>query len=218
MRTGAVIISHCTDALKSRASGALNRARHLCLQSRLKNKNFTIISNNCWGGIVYQRLGLAYTTPFVGLFVFAPDYIRILSNLNVYLELPLEFITQSRYEAQLRESNSAGTYPIALLGDAEIHFQHYASKGEVVEKWNRRVARIHWDNLFLKFCDRDLCTYDHLRAFDSLDFEHKVCFAARPYPDVKSCVVLEVDSGKPCVVSEMTHYQDYFDVIGWLNS
>jgi uncharacterized protein (DUF1919 family) len=35
---------------------------------RLKNQDFTIISNDCWGGGVYEDLQLQYTTPMVGLF------------------------------------------------------------------------------------------------------------------------------------------------------
>lgn len=49
----------------------------------LKNKCFTIISNNCWGGFVYQKFNLQYRTPFVGLFIFAPQ-----SGLHTEYKVP----------------------------------------------------------------------------------------------------------------------------------
>ena len=58
----------------------------------LKNKCFTIISNNCWGGFVYQKFNLQYRTPFVGLFIFAPDYIELLENFDILIEKKLFFI------------------------------------------------------------------------------------------------------------------------------
>ena len=41
---------------------------------KLFNKNFTIISNNCWAGWVYRRYNIEYKTPTVGLFIMPDDY------------------------------------------------------------------------------------------------------------------------------------------------
>ena len=35
---------------------------------------FTIISNNCWGGLVYQHYNLSYDSPTVGCYFFALTY------------------------------------------------------------------------------------------------------------------------------------------------
>ena len=51
---------------------------------RLRNKEFTIICDNCWAGKVYSELGIPYQTPFVGLFIFSPDYIKLLNNFNFF--------------------------------------------------------------------------------------------------------------------------------------
>ena len=68
----------------------------------LKNKHFTIISDNCWGGRIYQELGLPYQSPFIGLFIYSPDYVKLLANLKHYLsgELPLVFVEESRYRSK----------------------------------------------------------------------------------------------------------------------
>ncbi len=51
----------------------------------LNNKDFTIISNNCWGGYIYDRYGLKYMTPTIGGIFFPDDYIKFISNLDYYL-------------------------------------------------------------------------------------------------------------------------------------
>lgn len=55
-------------------------------------KPFTIISNNCWGGLVYQYYGFGYDTPTVGMYFFAEDYVKFVSNLKHYLEIDIHFI------------------------------------------------------------------------------------------------------------------------------
>ncbi|UBF27339.1 DUF1919 domain-containing protein [Kovacikia minuta CCNUW1] len=196
------------------------------VRSQLRNKNFTIISNNCWGGEVYREFGLPYQTPFVGLFLFAPCYIQLLQNPRTYLEQTLRFITCSKYQPanEARKQGIWDLYPIGLLGDAiEIHFMHYASETEAREKWIRRSQRINWNNqdrIFFKFCDRELCTNQLLIEFDQLKYAHKVCFTSQPHPTLRSAVWIEECKQDESVVDGGELYRigkKYFDVIDWLN-
>ena len=60
----------------------------------LKNRDFTIISNNCWGGFIYDIFGLKYQTPTIGTYFFSEDYVKFVNNLDYYLGLdvkPLRF-------------------------------------------------------------------------------------------------------------------------------
>src|SRR6186997_1521075 len=83
----------------------------------LKNRNFTIIADNCWGNFLYQDFGLEYQSPFVGLFIFSPDYILLLENFDERIQLDLQFIPpeNSKYKDQLIAWKTLGTYPVALL-------------------------------------------------------------------------------------------------------
>lgn len=68
----------------------------------LKNKTFTIISDTCWGGFIYQYFNLPYNSPFIGLYIFSPDYIDLLSNFKKYMNDELTFmhkisLTSSKY-------------------------------------------------------------------------------------------------------------------------
>jgi uncharacterized protein (DUF1919 family) len=122
------------------------------LQKRVPHRNFSIISNDCWGGMACEELAMPYQSPFVGLFLVPQDYVRMLARLQPALEAPLEFKISSRHGFlnEWREQTNR-FYPIGMLPDeVEIHFLHYASAAEAKEKWQRRTARIHWDNLRIK--------------------------------------------------------------------
>ena len=48
------------------------------LRSKVGKRCFTLISNNCWGAHIYQDLGIAYETPFVGPFLDPDSYLNLL--------------------------------------------------------------------------------------------------------------------------------------------
>lgn len=151
--------------------------RRAWTRKRIKNRDFTIISNNCWAGRCYQYLGMPYLSPTVGLYFFAEDYLKFVSDLRYYLSLDLEFISaeRSRYFEILKERDHIKV-PVGKLDDLEIVFLHYKSESEAREKWNRRKRRINYNNIYLKFSKMNLCTEDELSRFDALRFENKFMF------------------------------------------
>lgn len=187
----------------------------------LKNKDFTIISNNCWGGFVYQKFNLEYRTPFIGLFLYAPDYIELLENFDELISKELEFIgaDKSKYKSDLIKNGTFNKYPIGILGDnVEIHFLHYHSIEEAITKWNKRLSRINRDNMLVKFSDRDLCTDDLIYRFDRLKFKNKICFASKEFEENKSVITFKEFLGKECVENEWEYYSNYIDIKKMLNS
>lgn len=153
---------------------------------KLKNKDFTIISNNCWGGYVYRLFDLPYKSPTVGLFIMPDDYLKFVRRLRYYLnECELRFIspTKSRHCDELRDHEGFGEYPIGVLDDVEIMFMHYKDEREAYEKWNRRAKRVYWDNLIIKFNDQNGCTDKQIREFNKIDTNGKmICFTTKKIP------------------------------------
>lgn len=169
---------------RKRLNPYLAPSRQLKLDKQGISKDFTIISNNCWAGLVYQHFGLPYNTPTAGLFFFAQDYIKFVYNIKEYLTKELKFISleESRYCETLKQyGGECVTCPIAICGDIEIIFMHYHSPEEAEEKWRRRSARINWDNIIYKFSEMNGCTEDDLRAFDALQVDKKVVFTHKDY-------------------------------------
>ena len=186
------------------------------------HQNFEIIANNCWGAEVYKDLGLAYNTPFIGLFVPSSCFVKLAARPQYWLQQPLSFMEISQYaywnHFRLREKN----YPLALLGnEVEIHFLHYQSQEEASQKWQRRLQRMSFkpENLYIKFCDRDLLNQDDIQLFEKSSLPHKVFFSAKPYPGITSNVWLREFAGDEQVMDGKALYsvsQYYFDAKKWV--
>lgn len=157
---------------------------------KINKKKFTIISNNCWGGEVYESYNLIKQSPTVGLFFMASDYIKFISDLKTYLKKELQFIDpkDSQFYEKVKYSNKYGKYPVARLGDIEIFFMHYSTEEQARKKWNRRIKRINWKHILYKFNDQNGCTEEDIKHFAELPFKHKLCFTVNPkmsiYPNV----------------------------------
>lgn len=163
--------------------------RHLLWRLRLKNKDVTIISNDCWGGFMYRYLHLPFHSPFIGLFVMPEDFVKILKSPEI-LDSDLKFIPkqQSRH---LSHINHTKDYPVGVLDQSvEIHFLHYANEQEARSKWNRRVGRIDWNNAIVKLSDNYYITEETIRKFDALPYPVKVFFTYRKRPEIASACYL----------------------------
>ena len=118
------------------------------IKSRINNKDFTIIANDCWGGRVYIDFGIEYNSPTVNLFFYSSCYIKLVSNLKEYLNSDLKFKKQSIYEvANYSRNEKKHFYPIGLLNDIEIHFLHSKDENDARAKWEKRLKRINYENL-----------------------------------------------------------------------
>jgi uncharacterized protein (DUF1919 family) len=86
-------------------------------RKKLKNTDFTIISNNCWGGMIYESYNLPKGSPTIGMFIMAEDYLRFLTHLKEYLSAKLTFIRpeESIWKEAKCSDKRWGTYPIGKI-------------------------------------------------------------------------------------------------------
>jgi uncharacterized protein (DUF1919 family) len=176
------------------------------------NPDFTIISNNCWAGSVYRWYHLPYLTPTAGLYFYADEYMRFLSNINYYLSLNPEPISlkESRHKESLIYKGQINV-PLGRIDDVEIVFLHYPTFEVAREKWLRRTARINWENLIIKNSEMNGCTESNVREFDRLPFERKFIFTTRNY-DVDSQVIFREYLGSEQVKDDTMLFNKYIDV------
>lgn len=173
---------------------------------KIGDRDITILASNCTGTLPYRFLNLPYSSPTVNLFFFAEDYLRLVSRLDHYLNCPLRFVSTSRFEHGNRTRAEHGWYPIGKLDDIEIHFMHYHSETEALEKWNRRKRRMNMDKLVLAFTDRDLCTEQHLKAFDALPHPNKFVLTAKAWPEIKCSIQVPRWQHDDEIGDAYTHY------------
>lgn len=180
---------------------------------RLKNKGFSIISNNCWGSFMYQHLRAEYMTPFVGLFLLPNDYIKLLENLDYYLKCDLRFTDTPKYNSEI----AGKEYPVGLLDDIEIYFMHYKDEQEAFSKWNRRLKRLDLNNLFVVFAETKLCKCEDIENFSKLKHKNKICFTAKKY-NFKNFIQLKSFEKQGYLSPDyMDKCYKYFNVVNWLN-
>ena len=184
-------------------------------KKKTDNHKFSIISNDCWGAEIYKLLDRPFNTPFIGLMLMGPCYIKLLGNLEHNIKLPLVFKKESKYE-EMQVIKAGENFPLAVLGntDIEIHFLHYKTKEEAIEKWTKRVNRIDWDNLFIKYdCGKDYGSADTVNSFLKLNFPNKLLFGKENFGINEVIVIKEypknaVKQFRSCFLS--------FNPIGWL--
>lgn len=189
-------------------------------RKKLHNDSFTIISNNCWAGTVYRYFGLPYLSPTAGLYFFASDYVKFVSNLRYYIGLPLRFISisESRYAEELTRRGEQDKI-IACLDDVEIVFLHYSTPQEAEEKWKRRCARINWDNLFIKFSEMNECSETDIQTFDAINFPNKICLMSHPRPSIECGIYFSraiSETGQ--LLNDTDRFQRGFSITKWLNN
>lgn len=193
--------------------GRFNRKiiRNKVEQSKLENTNFSIISQNCIGSIMYHDLNEKFCSPTINMLFEANDFIKFLTNIKMYLCEEIIF----------KEQNEM--YPVGMLKDIEIKFVHYKTKEEALEKWNIRKKRINWDNLFIIACD-DNMTEETIKMFQELKFKNKILFTNNKNHIIKDsiyiCNIFDKADARLlnfCDITGKRYYQKYFDYVKWLN-
>lgn len=189
---------------------------------RLKNKNFSIISDDCWGGRVYTDVRVSYTSPTVNLFFYSSCFLKLVQDLKTYIDKDLEFVSVSKYEIANQSRKNAGkNYPIGKLGDIEIHFLHSKDNGDAQTKWNYRKSRINYEKLFYKFSDAYLIEAKDLIEFEELPIKNKVIFVSKKYEGLQNAIHLKEFEKEGFVGDAFKYrwiYRKYFDAVKWLNN
>ena len=183
----------------------------------LKNPDFTIVANNCWGAEVYKTFDLPFNTPIIGLYFYPDCFIKLLSDFQENIHSELKFTPQSKYHKEKRD------YPVGLLrNDIEIHFLHYKNEEEAFQKWTKRAKRISTEDskLFFKFDDRDGCKPSHIRQFHDFPFRNKISFSVQKHPEIPENINIPMKKEEQAVMDGLLLYYEsvkYFDIIKWLN-
>ena len=191
----------------------------LFLRLRLRNKDFTILTDTCIGGVIYHELGQQFRSPTINLWFHDKDFYKFVSNLDYYLAQKLQFV------------EGISSYPTAYLGDILIHFNHYKSNEEAESKWEDRKKRINYDNLYLICADRPVegrqVTHEDMLSLQNIQCKGKIIFSTRSYPDVPYIIHLPKDPNGDWVnvymhdktkILNRWRWMKYFDYVSWLNN
>lgn len=196
--------------------------------SKLKNRDFTIISNNCCGSLIYQLLGMKYTSPTVGVIIDKNYFFKLCYYLRDYCSVDMQELN-SEEENNKKYNYSAGIIKnINGLDDIVVYFPHERSSKEAIRKWNYRKNRINYQNLYIIYDTHMYIAPDDYEDFYRIQCKNKVMFTEKtninsPNTFSFSCYKKDVYySGilfkeiikLPFIYTKM----DEFDFVNWLNT
>ena len=154
---------------------------------KLKENNITIISNNCWGGTIYNTLGLECLSPFKNLFLKDDSYLCMLNNLEYYMNC------EPVFKEWGTDPHTRKKYPILRLDDVLVHCNHDIVPESAIENWNRRQKKMNMDNLFIEMYTDNI---ENAKRFIQLEkYKQKICFVSFEC-DEKDLYHLELFSGQ----------------------
>ena len=134
---------------------------------KLRNSKLSILSMNCWGGIVYHRFGLQFLSPTINMFTTDEYFLKFLQN-------PIENasgdfnLVKTEFETNLKID-----YPVFKIGECEWHMNHYSDFEFAKQKWRERTQKINWFNTLVTMYTENP---EILAEFDKLPFAKKICF------------------------------------------
>lgn len=134
----------------------------------LKNSNLSIVSNNCWGGIIYKTLGLECLSPFKNMFFEDEEYLKLLKGLTHYLSYEPAFY---KYVCD-KERNIE--YPILVVDDVLVHCNHDTDAQEAIIKWKRRIKKFNFQNVFAEMYTESRKIAEQFGQLDQ--YPKRVCF------------------------------------------
>lgn len=199
---------------------ALRRVLRTFQRLRLRNENFSIICQNCIGGVIYHNLGLPFLSPTINLWMEEKDFYKFAGRLKYYLSQELRFVS------------GIDETPVAWCGDIMIHFNHYHSEEEAANKWYERCKRVNYDNLFFICSDRWSLnkglqpSEEDIRSLASVEARGRCVFSVKDYEGIDYIYHLRKDPDDDCVYPFMVDkyellpfwkWEFQFDYVKWLN-
>lgn len=123
----------------------LRKLTKLRYRARNKNRSFTLLSQNCIGGVIYNYLGLEFQTPTINAFIEDENFVKLAEDPEYYLSLP----AVPKCEMYTDPVDPSITYPIIAVGDIEICCLHSESCEAAVADWERRRKRVDLSNIYV---------------------------------------------------------------------
>lgn len=176
----------------------------------------SLVCNNCVGGVIYNELNERFNSPFVNLWINAPDFFKLIKSFDYYMKFELKFNS--------KKTKLMG-YPVGDLGGILIYFQHYNTYDEAKLIWDKRKARLNYNDLrFLFVCKKSdkfnfLLFLRVIYKFSNISnflFLGEFYNFKLPYNFIRLNYFKNHDVGD--LIAEGNLWNKYFDVKSWFYS
>ena len=192
----------------------------------IKNREISIITNNCLGGKLAHDFGLALNSPLINMQMDPEDFIRFCERMEDYLRCPLEEVKEIDQRCRMIFRKLGGEkidFPVARIDDIYLYLQHYRTFEEAYDAWERRKVRIRKERFYILVVKADGQSRN-IERFDSLQLQDKLIFTIdKPYQGEVSnsrYMCLNVPKGIHFMDREgrkFRYYYERFPFLKWFN-
>lgn len=208
----------------------IDKIENKYFQKKLTNHNFTLLTPNCMGGLIYHRLGERFNSPTIDISMQTHDFMVLISDLDFYMSKDISKV-----------ENSGLPYPVGIIFGDKLHesikvnFVHYENFEEARAKWNERKKRIIKDNLYVIICDLNdiyeddyrksgyICDED-LKIFENFKCRNKIMLTRDKYRTQEYAHFIEPLYNKPYPLTYMNRdlfglngFEKHFDFVSFIN-
>lgn len=135
---------------------------------RIRQNPPSIISQNCFGGLLYNRMDLPFCSPTINLFFKCDDFIKFCTNFSEYINI------EPVLDHYSHDEHTKIDYPVAKINDIEIHFNHDNIFEEAIKKWDTRRTRLNFNNFLIVMRAEGS---DMLNGYRNIPYR-KICFTS----------------------------------------
>lgn len=136
----------------------------------------TIISNNCFGGCIAKDYHMEFCSPTINLQILPEEFPKFCANIRHYMDAELVEYTELSDEHKAYCEHMFGyvpmEYPMGLIDDILVVFQHYESFAESKECWDKRKARVDFNDMCYFLHAKNETYADCVKEFLSLNLPH----------------------------------------------
>jgi uncharacterized protein (DUF1919 family) len=136
----------------------------------------SIISNNCFGGCIAKDYHMEFCSPTINLQILPEEFPKFCANVRHYMDAELVEYTELSDEHKTYCEHMFGyvptEYPMGLIDDILVVFQHYESFAESKECWDKRKARVDFNDMCYFLHAKNETYADCVRQFLALNLPH----------------------------------------------
>lgn len=183
--------------------------------SKLINYDFSIIASNCIAGVFYNFYNLKFLTPTINTDFNGMGFLKFVNNIEECINNEIVEIKDNTYNFPVGKMENIGI----------IKFPHCETFEDAINDWNRRKARINYNNIIVIWNIKGLAKQEEIEEFDKIKYR-KICYTNDPkLENHQNCVFLKryVDIVPTPLLTNIRNFSCrrifdyYFNIIDYIN-
>lgn len=177
------------------------------MRKRLTNKEFSLFSPACMGGVICSDLGVRFNSPTVNLYIPFMDFLKMMENLEYYLSL-----------TPVRTFRGFHHYPVLKLGDIKIYCVHYHSYKKAISKWVERASRVNYNDIRIVTSGLPWEREDIVARFEALPYKKLVVTDYEGAPEKPYVVKIKRERGRTATLFNFKNFKGerYYDDVDFV--